>query len=73
MQFLAFNRHFYHGVKLSISDLNNDGKAEIIVGAGKGGGPQVRIFNYYGDVRSQFFAYVKWFFGGVNVGEINAE
>ena len=56
-----------------MSDLNADGQAEIITGAGRGGGPQIRIFNYYGDVRSQFFAYVKWFFGGTNVGAIKSD
>ena len=42
-QLLAYDKSFTGGVSLCVQDLNNDGKAEIVVGAGEGGGPHVRI------------------------------
>ncbi len=70
-QFLAYPKNFQGGLNLACGDLNLDGKAEIITGAGFGGSPQVRIFDSQGNVSSQFFAYNKNFRGGVNVGAIN--
>jgi len=34
------------GVKFSIADINNDGREDIVSGAGLGGGPQIRYYNY---------------------------
>ncbi len=64
---LAYDESFLGGVKVAVGDVNGDGKAEIITGAGAGGGPHVRIFDFNGQVISQFFAYNKNFKGGVNV------
>jgi len=38
--------------------VNGDGKAEVVTGAGGGGGPNVKIFSPAGDVLSSFFAYI---------------
>lgn len=71
-QFLAYPSEFQGGVNIAVADLEGDGRAEIIAGAGNGGGPQVRIFNIEGNPLSQFFAYAKHFRGGVNVGTIRS-
>ena len=72
-QFFAYKSNFKGGVNVAVGDINGDGKAEIITGAGPGGGPHVKIFNYSGKTIGQFFAYKSNFKGGVNVavGDIN--
>jgi len=66
-QFFAYDKNFRGGVHVAVGDVDGDGKEEIITGAGYGGGPQVRIFDYSGKVEGQFFAYDKNFHGGVRV------
>ncbi len=66
--FFAYAKDFRGGVNVAVGDLDGDDKAEIITGAGLGGGPHVRIFNAQGKlINSGFFAYAKDFRGGVNV------
>lgn len=65
--FLAYSEGFTGGVSVAAGDFNHDGKAEIVTGAGPGGGPHVRIFDSQGNVISQFFAFNEIFRGGVNV------
>ena len=67
-QFFAYGKNFSGGINVAVGDVNSDGKDEIITGTGKGGGPQVRVFDQNGKVKGQFFAYDKNFRGGVNVG-----
>jgi len=66
-RFLAYAAAFKGGVHVASGDINGDGKAEIVTGAGAGGGPQVRVFDIKGDLISQFFAYGTNFRGGVSV------
>ncbi len=66
-QFFAYDKNFRGGVQVAVGDVDGDGREEIITGAGFGGGPQVRIFDYSGKVEGQFFAYDKNFRGGVRV------
>lgn len=42
---LAFEPSFIGGIELATGDFNRDGKADIVVSAGFGGGPRVRIFD----------------------------
>ena len=71
-RFLAYAATFKGGVHVAAGDLNGDGKAEIVAGAGAGGGPQVRIFSADGRLLSGgFFAYDRNFRGGVNVAAID--
>lgn len=71
--FFAFNPAFIGGVHVACSDLNGDGKADVIVGAGAGGGPHVRAFDAVTGLEipgplGSFFAYPAGFQGGVFVG-----
>ncbi len=72
----AFDTAFRGGVSVAAGDLNGDGRAEIVAGAGPGGGPQVRVFNRYGRaLQPGFFAYDYRFRGGVQVaaGDVNGD
>jgi hypothetical protein len=70
--FFAYDPAFPGGVNVAAADLTGDGVAEIITGAGPGGGPHVRIFSLAGGVVTElagegFYAYDPAFPGGVNV------
>ena len=65
--FLAYGQSFRGGVSVAAADVDNDGKDEIITGAGAGGGPHVRVFNRDGAGLGGFFAFAPSFSGGVNV------
>ncbi len=74
LKFRPFHHGFRGKISLAAADLNNNGQNEIIVGAGPGGGPQVRVFNLEGVCVSTFFAYDPEFRGGIDltVGDINS-
>ena len=55
------------GASLAMGDVNNDGEVEVIIGAGEGGGPQVRIFKSDGTFVSQFFAFEAGYRGGIDL------
>jgi subtilisin family serine protease len=73
--FLAYNENFLGGVSIVSADLTGDGIAEIITGAGPGGGPHVRIFQQDGAPIGGFFAYISTFRGGVSVaaGDVDGD
>ena len=60
---------FGGGVYVSAGDVNGDGFADIVVGAGAGGGPAVRVFSGANPAITlrDFFAYASTFTGGVRV------
>jgi len=67
--FFAYDTAFRGGVHVALGDVNNDGQKEIITGAGKTGGPHIRIFNKDGVlINPGFFAYNPAFRGGVYIG-----
>lgn len=67
--FFAFAPAFTGGVTVAAADVNNDGCADIIIGAGFGGGPNVRVVSGKDGASelANFFAYDPAFRGGVIV------
>jgi RHS repeat-associated protein len=66
--FFAFSPTFTGGVSVASADFDGDGLADLVVAAGLGGGPHVRIFRGSdgGEIRG-FYAYSPDFSGGVSV------
>ncbi|MDB5312798.1 MAG: carbonic anhydrase [Gemmataceae bacterium] len=74
--FLAYGADFRGGVREAAADLTGDGVADIITGAGPGGGPEVKVFDgKTGSLVESFFAYAPTFTGGVTVaaGDVNGD
>ena len=68
MLFLAFEAGFTGGVNVAAGDINGDGRADIITGAGPGGGPHVKVFDRKtGAVIRSWMAFAPRFKGGVSV------
>ena len=66
-KFFAYGELFRGGVDVATADIDKDGVAEIITGAGPGGGPHVKVFKANGTLVSEFMAYGSGFLGGVHV------
>jgi hypothetical protein len=74
--FFPYGGVFGGGVHLATGDVNDDGRDDIITGAGEHGGPQVRVFSGVNGTRlASFFAFPTSFTGGVRVGstDVNAD
>lgn len=66
--YFAFPSLFRGGVTLAGADLDGDGQAEVVCGAGPGGGPHVRLFHGTETTPYQgFYAFDAGFTGGVFV------
>ena len=86
-EFMAYDPSFRNGIFVAAGDFISDGKREIITGAGPGGGPHVKIWDYATlNVDGQFMAYGgvtdsngqvvdQFFSGGVRValGDVNGD
>jgi hypothetical protein len=80
LSFLAFDANFHGGVRVAVGDMNCDGLPDIIVAAGPGGAPEVRVFNGvtglpFAGTLGGFLAYGKGSRAGVWVaaGDINQD
>lgn len=74
--FFAYSPSFTGGVRVASGDVNGDGFADVITGAGAGAGPHVKVFDgASGAELHSFFAYDPSFTGGVFVaaGDINGD
>lgn len=74
--FFAFDANFVGGVRLATGYINNDNAADLIVGAGAGGGPNVVVFDGLTNaIITSFFAFDPRFVGGVYVstGDANGD
>ncbi len=66
--FFAYDAAFRGGVNVAGGDINGDGFADIITGAGPGGGPHVKAFSGQDlGLQASYFAYDVTFAGGVRV------
>jgi hypothetical protein len=67
-QFLTMDAGFRGGVWVAAADTNGDGRAEVVAGAGPGGGPMVSVQDgQTGAAEDNFFAFNPDFVGGVYV------
>ena len=56
-QFMAYAEVFTGGARVGINDGNSDGIADILTGAGPGGGPHVKVFSFPAlDVLFEFYS-----------------
>ena len=70
--FFAFDPGVTRGIFVASGDFDNNGSADIMVAAGPGGGPHVKVFNSFGTATlDSFFAYPVEFSGGVTVGAVD--
>lgn len=70
-KFLAYAPNFKEGVSISVGDVNINGLADIITGAGPGGAPHVRVYNNEAKVLQGFYAGEAVNNLGVDVGYIS--
>jgi hypothetical protein len=76
ISFYAYDPHFTGGVFVAAGDVNGDGYADLLTGAGAGGGPHVQVFSGKDGARLySFYAYDAKFAGGVRVaaGDVNGD
>lgn len=73
----AYSSQFTGGVVTAMGDINHDGYIDLIVGAGEGGGPHIKVYSGtdFSTLLYNFFAFETNFSGGVTVAsaDINGD
>lgn len=74
-EFYPFGESFTRDLDVAASADDEFHAASIIVAAGEGAGPQIKVFTADGELNAQFFAYDTSFRGGVHVdvGDVNED
>jgi FG-GAP-like repeat/FG-GAP repeat len=65
--FLAFDPTFLGGASVATGDIDGDGNPEIVVAAGKGHSPEVKVFDASGRELFSFLAFDSSYLGGLSV------
>ncbi len=84
IDFVPYDATFKGGVVVAAADFDRDGRTEIVTGPGKGGAPEVRLFDSSGNaftsaalpnLPNKFLAYDAKFTGGIFVaaGDVNGD
>lgn len=55
--FLGFDQSYTNGATVAVCDLDNNGMSEIVLGAGQGAAPEVKVFSRKGKLKASFMAY----------------
>ncbi|MDD5342733.1 MAG: FG-GAP-like repeat-containing protein [Patescibacteria group bacterium] len=71
--FFALDGKFKGGANVACGDIDGDGKGEIMVAAGPGGGPHVTIHRSDGTLIGNFMAYAKTFHGGIKIAALDLD
>jgi len=73
--FFAYSDQFRGGSSVAYGDIDGDGQAEIVTGAGTGGGPHIRVFKEDGREIANFFPFHASYRGGIEVatGDIDGD
>ncbi len=70
--FFVFDKKTKAGVNIAAGDLDNDGKAEIVVAPHLGYAPTVEVYDGNGKLKKQFYAFEKSYTGGVRIAVLPA-
>ncbi len=70
--FFVFDKKTKAGVNVAAGDIDNDGKAEIVVAPHLGYAPTIEIYDGNGKLKKQFYAFEKSYSGGVRVAVLSA-
>ena len=74
LNFFAFDSSFRDGVNVSAADLDGDDKAELLIGAGSGGSPHVKVIaGKDGSVLQDFIAFDDDLRGGARVASVDTD
>jgi hypothetical protein len=74
-ELLPYNPSFSGGINVAMGNFDGDQSPELVTGAGKGGGPHVKVFETDNTNTAGFFAYNSTFRGGVDVatGDVDGD